>query len=238
MALNRSIFIVEDDVFVLEELKLIIEQCGYAVVGTSNSAVDATVAIQKLQPDLICLDIDLGTGGNGFDVAKNLTPNHKGRVLFITAFYDETTISQAKLYNPLGYIVKPFRDVDIKSNLSLAFHKLLSEQQKPETASDALFVRERSEVVRIAPSAIAYVRGEDNYSRLVYENGERTLTSATLKKMEEKLIPYGFVRVHKSYLVSLDKIRTLSGTTLYVGDKAIPIGKSYRHGLLEKITIL
>jgi DNA-binding LytR/AlgR family response regulator len=233
--MRKRIFIVEDDIFIKEELKLIIEGLGYEVLGEASDEESAKKGIKQTQPDLVCLDIDLGDGGSGFNVAQWINDSAPTAFLFITSFFDEVTIAEARAFGPKGYIVKPFRDVDIKSNLALAFYAA------PETSSspaEDLFIRKDGDIVRIQPDEIVYLKGEDNYTSVFMDNDERIMTSTTLKKMEEKLVPFGFVRIHKSYVANVKHIRGFNGNMVFVGAHSFPIGKAYKQNLLSQITIL
>ena len=237
--MHKQILIVEDDPFIAAELRAVIEGYGYQVIGHADTQKDAISQITKLKPDLVCLDIDLGQGGSGLEVAQHLHKHMLSPFLFISSFFDEVTIGQARAFMPLGYIVKPFRDVDIKSNLSLAFHKIAHSKpaQNPIVKED-LFIRKDRDVVRVKPNTIVYIKGEDNYSKIFLEDGSKSMSSTTLKKIYDKIADYGFVRVHKSYVVNISRINGFNGTTLYVGAELIPIGRAYRADLMNRMTIL
>jgi DNA-binding LytR/AlgR family response regulator len=236
--LIKKILIVEDETLISEELSLIIQSLGYEVVGIANNESDALALVQKENPDLVCLDIDLKAGGSGFNIASKL----EIPFLFITSFFDEITLAKAKDYSPYSYIVKPFRDIDIKSNLSLAFFKIESQiETKPSSVvgkKEELFIKKDGEAFRIDSSEILYLKGEDNYSVLHMTDGSKHMTSTTLKKMNEKLEPFGFIRVHKSYSVSIAKVTGFQGSTIYLTEKAIPIGKAFRSNLRDRFTVL
>lgn len=235
--LKKSIFIVEDDPFIAEELAIVIGGFGYEVLGIAHSEVEAEKFISQTTPDLVCLDIDLGSGGSGFTVASQLQVK-KIPLLFITSYVDEVTFSAARNYQPLAYIVKPYKDVDIKINLALAFHQAKSAPQDPATNPEDLFARKDGEIVRVDPDSIQYLKGDDNYTHIFLDNGEKLLASSTLKKMDDKLQGYGFIRIHKSFIVPIKGISGLSGNTVFVREKPFPIGKSYKQQLMSKITIL
>lgn len=233
--MRKTIYIVEDDPFISEELKLIIEQLGYAVVGFCDNEEMAKKEINQLKPDLVCLDVDLGRGGSGFEVARWIRSVQTTSIVFITSFFDEITLSEAKTHQPQGYIVKPFRDVDIKSSLAFAFY------QKSGVSSgraEELFIRKEGEITRVDPNTISHLKGEDNYTSIFIQSEGRIITSTTLRKMEEKLIPFGFIRIHKSYVVNIKHIEGLSGNVLYINGESFPIGKAYKQLLLDKITVL
>ena len=122
--MHKKIFIVEDDIFIAEELKAVIELLGYQIAGHSANEQEAIQLITKLKPDLVCLDIDLGKGGSGLHVAKHLHQNNTAPFLFITSMFDEFTISQARSFMPLGYIVKPFTAGTLSEKLNKIFEKM------------------------------------------------------------------------------------------------------------------
>ena len=102
-------------------------------MGIAHSEGEAQTFIAENTPDLVCLDIDLGSGGSGFTVASHLQ-SKKIPLLFITSYVDEVTFSAARGYQPLAYIVKPYKDVDIKINIALAFHQAKSVHEDPTRA--------------------------------------------------------------------------------------------------------
>jgi len=237
--MQKKIIIVEDDDFITEELIAVIESLGYKVLAHTDTESEAIKLITKLKPDLVCLDIDLGQGGSGLNVADHLVTFNLSPFLFISSFFDEVTLATAGRYKPLGYIVKPFRDVDIKSNLSLAFYKMASyDRAQSDTIKEDLFIRKDREVMRVQPDTILYIKGEDNYSNIFLEDGTTSMISTTLKKIYSKISDYGFIRVHKSYVVNLTKITGFNGTTLYLTADLIPIGRAYRSELMQRLTIL
>ena len=236
--MNTRIYIVEDDVFIADELTQLIQSFGYEVVGQSTNEKDALVEIAKCQPNLVCLDINLGQEGNGFNVAKRLNELQIPFV-FVSSYFDENTISTARSFHPISYIIKPFRDKDLKVALALAFYKM--DEPKSvihEHSEKELFLKLDGDLVKINVDEVDYLKGEDNYTLIQLANGKKTMTSITLKKMEEKLAPLGFIRIHKSYVVSVKKISRISGNLVYINEKALPIGNAYRSALLSHLVVI
>ncbi len=125
---KTKILIVEDNPIVAEDIRIKLEQMDYEVVAIASSGREAIEAAGKYCPDISLMDIRLGDGMNGIDAASELKRLHKISVIYLTAFADEDTIERAKKTEPYGYIVKPFRNSDLKSNIEIALYKQRSDR--------------------------------------------------------------------------------------------------------------
>ena len=247
--MSKTILIVEDEPLIAEDLSLVISGLGYAVHGICTSANEARNVIASTPLDLVLLDVKIKGDDDGIQVAEFIQANKPGLpFIFLTSFFDDHTIARARNTNPLAYLVKPFKDADLKANISLAFSKSALQTNAPATANNGpleLFVRKHNEIVRLNPANVIYIKGEDNYSHVHTSDGKRYTTAQTLKAIERSLggsevaAKQGrFVRVHKSYVINLMHINSISGTTVYVSSEGLPIGKSYRKALFDALTIL
>lgn len=121
---NKLILIVEDDLLVAKDIKQILEGEGYSAVSNIMDYDVAIKTIHDLNPDLVFLDINLSgaTDGGGIKIAKHL--NHLGTIpfVYISSSFDKMTLEKVKATRPYGYIMKPFRDVDIIVNSELAIN--------------------------------------------------------------------------------------------------------------------
>ncbi|WP_052078476.1 two-component system response regulator [Spirochaeta lutea] len=130
------ISIVEDERIIALDLQRHLERLGYQVVGIYSSGEEIISAFQHSQsslPDIVLMDIMLGTGMNGIECACILKKDHLLPVVFLTAFADSQTLDAAKAAEPYGYILKPFRDRELQSTLEIAAYKhksTISEKQK------------------------------------------------------------------------------------------------------------
>ena len=124
----RSVFIVEDEYIIAEDLRTIVEQLGYRVVGHSMEASDALVHIKKSSPDLVLLDIRLEGTIDGIALAKILNEKHNVPFIFITSHADPRTLEGIKATHPLGYVLKPFDQRDLYVALNIGFSKITNEK--------------------------------------------------------------------------------------------------------------
>lgn len=124
------ILIVEDDPIVAADIEsLILEKKDYLVSGVAHDASSALDILANRIVDLILLDINLGSGPTGIDIAKVINEKHELPFIFLTAFSDEHTLAAASELGPSGYLVKPFNDRGLLTTIAVA---LRNAQNKPK----------------------------------------------------------------------------------------------------------
>lgn len=124
-----KILIVEDNPIVAEDLKRKLINLNYEVTATTYSGNEALESVKEKLPDIVLMDIRLGDGMNGIDVATILKKDHNLSVIYVTAHSDDDTIFRAKQTQPYGYIVKPFDDNELKSTVEIAVYKQQADRQ-------------------------------------------------------------------------------------------------------------
>lgn len=238
--MSKRILIVEDEPLISDDLEIIISNLGYNIVGKAATVTEALEVLQKENVDLALLDIQLKGDQDGISLANQINDQFQIPFIYLTSFYDDDTLFRIRETYPAGYIVKPFKDADLKANIALAFSKqrIDNKEDVSQTNDLSLFVRHNSEMMKIDYHEIEWIKGENNYSDIYYNNGKKSTVTHTLKSIDEKLFNYGFVRIHKSYVVNLSKVSTISGNNVFIGNQMLPIGKSYRKQLFEKLTIV
>lgn len=122
------ILIVEDEAITAMDLAAELQQLGFEVCGTEDTAAGAVDAVGRVSPSLVLMDIRLGDDGDGIDAARRISERHDAPVIFLTAHSDESTLSRALAVSPYGYIVKPFRARDLKVAVELALSKHATER--------------------------------------------------------------------------------------------------------------
>jgi two-component system, response regulator PdtaR len=127
---NERILIVEDEAIVILHIKKALEKLGYVVAGTANSGDDAIVKATQVRPDLVLMDIVLKGPVDGIDAAGKIHAILNIPVIYLTAHADESTLQRAKLTEPFGYIVKPFRERDLQITIEFALYKSRMEGER------------------------------------------------------------------------------------------------------------
>lgn len=236
--MNKTrIFIVEDEPLILNDLCATLEELGYEISGEASSATEALGKISDSNSELVLLDISIDGAQDGVDIAHQLNASVKLPFIFLTAFYDEATLERARATNPAGYIVKPWDDNNLKANIEIALAKRATKVPTQQEKPDSFFIKHKGDMIAVKADDIVYAESYDNYT-YVYTKTDKYLLSQTLKKIEEKLIDSGFLRVHKSYLVNLIRIDSISEGQLFLNGKVIPLGRAYKKELLDRIRFL
>lgn len=125
---NTKILIVEDEPVVKLHLKTCLEQIGYHVLPPVSSCYQALKSSKKETPNLVLMDIVLEGELDGIHAAEKITRDLGVPVVFLTAYSDEKTLNRARVCQPFGYIVKPFREEDLKSAIEIALFKFQQEK--------------------------------------------------------------------------------------------------------------
>jgi PAS domain S-box-containing protein len=119
-----KIMIVEDEIIVAKDIQRILKKLGYEAFDPFANGKKALDSIEKLNPDIILLDINLKSSEiDGIQIAEQIHQHYQIPFIFLTAFSDKTTLERAKLTEPYGYIIKPFEEDDIRTAIEIAFYK-------------------------------------------------------------------------------------------------------------------
>jgi len=121
---KTKILIVEDETVAAMELKSEAEKLNCEVTQIVHSRTKVFNSIEQNEPDIILMDIKLGNNQDGIDIVKEIHAIKQIPIVYITAFSDERTMQRAFATNPIGYIVKPFKPEELRTNIQLAIYKL------------------------------------------------------------------------------------------------------------------
>ncbi len=124
-----KILIVEDDPIIAKDIQLLLQTENYQVIAIAHDGVTALDLIAIHQPNLILLDIHLGTGITGIEVAEIIQEKYKIPFIFLTSYSDEATLAAAVEQGPYGYLVKPFQDKTLLTTITLAVRNFEREQK-------------------------------------------------------------------------------------------------------------
>ena len=247
-----NILVVEDEGIVSKDIQNSLKKLGYGVVGACNNAAEAILSARENRPDLVLMDIMLKGEKNGIEAAEAIRTEMNIPVIFLTAYADESTLAKAKVTEPYGYILKPFKEIDLHSSIEMAIykHKKVTETKRERDflytlvenrdagSKDIIFVKSNGKIVRVNTKDIFYVEALKDY--VVIKTGvTRYIIHSTMKDIDKKLNPSDFIRAHRSFIVRIDKIVTIENHSLMLENdkKIIPIGGSYRDALQTKLNL-
>jgi DNA-binding LytR/AlgR family response regulator len=240
-----KVLIVDDEPLALDVLETYISQMpDLQLVKRCSNAVEANEALKNHDIDLMFLDIQMPQL-TGIDFVKTLS--HPPMIVFTTA-YPNYAIQGFDL-NALDYLLKPISlDRFMKAVNKAVDHAEMSHRDAPtavretpppmEDSLDFFFVKADKKLVKVNFEDIVYIEGLKDYVIIRLAN-TRVITLQTMKSLEDRLPQNRFRRIHRSFIVSLDKIMAIEGNMIEVPEKdkakMLPIGKNYRDELLDLI---
>jgi two-component system LytT family response regulator len=216
------------------------------ICGTYTSSVKALDAIEKIQPDLLFLDIEMPVM-NGFELLEK-TLHIPLSVIFVTA-YNQYAL-KAFRFNAVDYLVKPVDGDDLIEAVAKAIKRAkpdttqLSQMQKQmrgEPATRIAIPGQQGGISFIDLNDIIYSEASNNYTRIIMKDGNRFLISKTLKDVQEVLEEEHFLRVHRQYIVNLNHVTHFNrneGILTMDNDDFIPIARNQKEKLIERYRFL
>jgi DNA-binding LytR/AlgR family response regulator len=213
-------------------LKVIENFCGIidfiTLEKTFSKPKEALDYLDKFPIDLLFLDINMPSV-NGIEFCKNLKQNTM--VIFTTA-YSEYAVDAFNL-KAIDYLLKPFSYIRFLNACNKA-NDIVAQQAKTESALvQHFFVRADYRLVRVNFADVVYIEGLDDYVKIYIEKQKPLITRMTMKAIMEKLSTKEFVRVHRSFIVPLKRIKSVRNKIISIEGKEIPIGTSYEEGFLK-----
>ncbi len=229
--------IVDDEPLAINVIKKFLEQFPQAeLVSTCENAMEAFTYVSNNPVDLLFLDINMPTI-NGLDFLKSLK---SPPMVIITSAYRDYAVEGFEL-NVSDYLVKPIsfqRFLKAMDKVSTT----IRERNKPEVAVHSnqdnsksfVFLKVDKKMVKVYLDEILYIESLKDYVRIrtVYED---LVTHQNLNSMAKILPDDNFLRIHKSYTIAVDKVKSIEGNCVEIATKLIPIGRNYRKQAKEQI---
>ena len=220
--------IVDDEPLAVELLASYVQKIPFLqLVGKYNNATDALKGVKDSDVDLIFLDIQMPEV-SGMELSRMLPEGT--RVIFTTAF-DQYAVDSYRT-GALDYLLKPITYATFLEacNKALQWFQLVHQSEnKPEDEVKSIFVKSEYKLLQINLDSIRYVEGLKDYVKIYTDESPHPILSLmNMKAMEQMLPASRFIRVHRSFIVSKEKIREIDRNRIVFGDVYIPIGDSYK----------
>ncbi|KJF43312.1 LytR/AlgR family response regulator transcription factor [Draconibacterium sediminis] len=222
---------IDDEPLALKQIMAYIEDVPYLeLAGQYTSAVKAYDLLEEETIDLMFVDINM-PDLNGLDFVKTLS--QKPLLIFTTA-YSEYAVEGFKV-NAIDYLLKPFSFAEFSgaAQKALAQFELVNGYKKNDeqfaSDDDYLFIKSEYKLIRINLNDIQYIEGMKEYVRIHQVNQKPVMTLLSMKALEEKLPESKFMRIHRSFIVNLEKVRMVERFRIIFDDKKIiPVSDNYK----------
>lgn len=249
--MNKSeykILIVEDEILVATDIEESLDSLGYLIQGSVATGLDAIAEVERSLPDLILMDINLKGDMTGIDAAKVISGNHNVPIIYLTANADLSTINQAKVALPYGYILKPFTDKELQTNIEIAIYKfendmkLKMESEQFNTFFDLkdheknqLIIHGSKGLEKINIDQVYFIEKNAN-TTIVHLFDEEIITDRSLEEMLELFPKNKFIQVSTQYIINASKVFVVKHPEVIIADKMSVISvDADRKSLLDNI---
>jgi diguanylate cyclase (GGDEF)-like protein len=201
-----SILIVEDEGIVAQDLMEALARLGYRISGVASEGTQAVAMAAQLQPELVVMDVSLGGEIDGIQAARLMQEQSHVPVIFLTGHRDSETLQRAVLTGPLGYLIKPFQEDELRCAIEVAIHKHRSERQ----------VREREEELLRSAELLQNLSLIDELTQLRNRRGFFELAQQALKVAQREHYAMGV------FFMDLNGLKRINDTLGHqAGDQAL-----------------
>jgi len=232
---GMTALIIDDNKIARATIKQLADRVGDIVIlAECSNAIDACNLLRVQPVDLLLLDIEM-PGMTGLELTKNLS-DRRPIIVFITS-KKEYAVDAFDL-NVADCIIKPVTTSRFIQAIDKVREILDSNREEVKVKEDEfVFIRDSNIVRRLKLNTILYAEAMGDYVKL-HTPEKFYAIHTTLKAVEERLPTSRFLRVHRSYLVALDKIDNMEGSVLIINDKPLPVADAYRSVLNKRMNIL
>jgi len=208
------------------------------IAGKCESAFEAMEFIYNNEVDLLFLDINMPKL-SGMDFLKSLK---NPPIVVVTTAYRDYAVESYEL-DVVDYLKKPFSFERFFKAVQKAQEKFKYKQKKDKTPvvevkttkeENYIFIKADGKIYKVDYNSIMFIQAFGDYVK-IFTQDSKILSSQSMKAMEDILPKEKFTRVHRSYIISLDKINLIMGNTVKILEHEIPVGKSYRNSFFERI---
>ena len=234
--MSYNCIIVDDDQASIKVLEKMVSKTSHLqLVGNAQNAMEATTLLQNNTIDIVLLDIEM-PGMTGLDFINTL--KEKPEIILVTS--QKEYAIEAFDYEVTDYLLKPVEFKRFFKAINRATENILKSQpsnhEEEEKPAKTIFIKERNQFTRLEKEKILFVEAYGDYVN-IYTTDKKYTIHSTMKNMESKLNDTNFMRVHRSYIVNLDKIETFDENLVFIQKKMIPIGGSYKDKLIKRLNL-
>lgn len=225
--------IIEDEIPAQKILRSFISKIpSLELVETFQAAIEANSFLNKASVDIVFLDINL-PDMSGLDFIK--TVKNPPAIIMTTA-YSEYAVNSFELDTIVDYLVKPFSFDRFLKAINKAKERIETPESSVENEGETIFLNVDKTLHKIVLNDILFIESERNYITVVTEN-QRLSYIDSLKNWNTKLPENQFIQVHKSFIINRAFVNKIAGNTIYIKDNKIPIGRTYKQELLNKLGV-
>jgi two-component system, response regulator PdtaR len=245
-----KILIIEDEYILASDLSEILKAEGYEIVCIAANGKKALDFYENNEVDLVLCDISIHGDIDGIETIERMMNIKILPVIYITSLTDDETIERAKKTFPAAYIPKPFHITNLRMAIEMAINNfafrvnkpiLKIEREEKENAqkelilqvNDDVFIKQNYQFVKFPLSEILYLEADLIYTNIVTVNKKYAIR-VTISNVLERLSLKNLVKIHRSFVVNINKIDSFSESEVVINGHILPISRTYKEDFMKQ----
>lgn len=236
---QAHVLIVEDQTLISKSIESILKKHGFDVAAICKTGEEAIAHCERKVPDLILMDIKLSGKLDGIETAARISKHSTVPIIYITDYNDASTFRKAKSTAPVNFISKPFTEPDLVRAAELAiFNSNKSRTTGSTSDTDFVFLKTGIQTwSRLEYSDILFLEADRAYCNIVCTD-KTHVVSINMSAVHEQIDNTVFMKVHRSYVVNLRKVREFSGSDIIMNGHTISVSDQHRTELINRLKVI
>ncbi|WP_435354126.1 response regulator [Emticicia sp. SJ17W-69] len=241
---SLKILIIEDEIITATDLKETLEKYNHKIIAIAKNYAEAILAIDKLIPDLMIIDIRLRNSSfDGIETAQEIIKEYHIPFVFLTAHSEAQTFERAKALNPSAYLLKPFRHRELAFQIELAYNHYMANKKLDNNPikADNIFLPLEKGHQKIVKEDVLFLKAEGAYVNVYVKNQKSPfLFSMNLGYLTQYFTTPNFYQISRSYLINLDYLNRFDTENIYLNEYEgkIPLPQNRRSELVKKLAVI
>lgn len=220
-----KILIVEDEILIASLLQNYIENNNYKCCGIAIDFDEAIAILENKTVDLVLLDITIFGKKNGIDIGHYINKNYNIPFIYLTSHSDTNTLKSLMETNPIAYLSKPFKEIDVVTSLNLYFSN--------KKVDDSVFnLTIGKTIYNIKLNELIYAESDHVYTNLYFKD-KKLLVRKSLTKLTKVLPENTLIRISRSIAVNSKLIHKINKNTLEINGMTFKLSESYKNNLVD-----
>lgn len=240
-----KVLIVEDEELYADKMEMQLDKLGYQHLATVDNSQAAFAILEKERPDLILMDVNIEGEYDGIELADKIHQTRNIPILFITSLEDDRTFKRAKRTNPIGFLAKPFNEIQLRRTVELIINQLENKTEKTDDSEetvfqkDHFFIKNNQQLEKVFFNDIVYLEADGRYTKVITKK-KKHLLRTSLQDLIARLGKQQFVQTHRSYALNLKLVTNvdLFEYMVYLGDFHVPLSKRSKDNFLKLLEVV
>lgn len=237
-----TVLIVEDEELYADKMEMQLDKLGYHHLDTVDNSNDALAALEEEIPDIILMDVNIQGEYDGIEVADKIHKLHNDiPILFITSLQDDMTFRRASRTNPVGFLNKPFNELQLQRSLELIVNQLENESDDKQSifSNSFLFIKNQQKLEKVYFKDIFYLEADGRYTKVITKD-KKYLLRRSLQELINKFSNHQFIQTHRSFALNLQLVTSvdLFEHMIYLDKYHVPLSKRNKDLFLQKLEMI